>query len=118
MAIDPVDDALGDLALSAVATLANVMHTASQNKDRIAAANSILDRLGYGRATRAQAEVADREIRNALNHAIKSASGPESKQIEDGEEPQSNNRSPIDPEPISPGDGQSPFPGQEAPPWS
>lgn len=65
-----VDSALADLALTAVARLAAEMNAAPSSKDRIAAANSILDRLGYGRATRAQAEVADREIRNALEAAV------------------------------------------------
>lgn len=61
-----VDAALADLALSAVQRLAIEMGTAKNARDRISAANSILDRLGYGRATRTQQEVADAEIRNAL----------------------------------------------------
>lgn len=63
---DEVDLALSELALSAVARLHVEMNAAKASKDRIAAANSILDRLGYGRATRAQADVADGEIRRAL----------------------------------------------------
>lgn len=70
--VDSVDRALGDLALEAVQTLRIQMLSAKQAKDKIAAANSILDRLGYGRATRAQAEVADKDIRNALEAAAKS----------------------------------------------
>ena len=74
-----VDAALSDLALSAVSTLNAEMRTAPQAKDRIAAANSILDRLGYGRTTRVQADAADREIATALEAAAKAAapkSGP------------------------------------------
>lgn len=87
--IDPIDDdaslttkvdaALSDLALSAVSTLNAEMRAAPQAKDRIAAANSILDRLGYGRTTRVQADAADREIATALEAAAKAAapkSGP------------------------------------------
>lgn len=68
-----VDQALADLALSAVATLHSEMRAAPQSKDRIAAANSILDRLGYGRTTRVQADVADREIARALEEAAKAS---------------------------------------------
>lgn len=68
-----VDQALADLALSAVATLHSEMRAAPQSKDRIAAANSILDRLGYGRTTRVQADVADREIARALEEAAKTS---------------------------------------------
>lgn len=68
--VGEVDAALADLALSAVKRLANEMTLAESSRDRIAAANSILDRLGYGRSTRAQAEVADVEIRNALKTVL------------------------------------------------
>lgn len=67
---DEVDKALADLATLAVARLAHEMNTARTPKDRIAAANSILDRLGYGRTTRAQADQAEREVRNALAAAL------------------------------------------------
>ena len=66
-----VDSALADLALHAVARLAREMETARNPKDRIAAANSVLDRLGYGRSTRVQSDVADREIRNAIAAAVR-----------------------------------------------
>lgn len=66
---DHVDIALADLALAAVGALSREMLAAKASKDRIAAANSILDRLGYGRTTRVQADVADDEIRNALEAA-------------------------------------------------
>lgn len=66
MTSNTVDTKLAGLAIDAVDTLRLEMRTAPQSKDRIAAANSILDRLGYGRTTRAQADQADREIRNAL----------------------------------------------------
>lgn len=71
--VDPVDQALADLALMAVSTLKQQMVAAKQPKDKIAAANSILDRLGYGRTTRAQADQADREIRSALEAVAKTA---------------------------------------------
>lgn len=66
-----VDAALADLALLAVARLQVEMSNAKNSRDRIAAANSILDRLGFSRTTRAQADVADREIRNALGAALR-----------------------------------------------
>lgn len=66
-----VDAALADLALVAVARLRMEMTTAKNSKDRIAAANSILDRLGFSRTQRAQAEVADREIQRALEAAMR-----------------------------------------------
>lgn len=66
-----VDAALADLALVAVARLRIEMTTAKNSKDRIAAANSILDRLGYSRTPRVQAEVADREIQRAMEAALK-----------------------------------------------
>lgn len=66
---DQVDAALSGLAVTAVAVLRQEMSTAKSSKDRIAAANSILDRLGYGRTTRTQADTADRDIRNALEVA-------------------------------------------------
>lgn len=72
-AADEVDGALAELALRAIDTLGTEMEYAPQSKDRIAAANSILDRLGYGRTTRAQADQADREIRRALEAVAKSA---------------------------------------------
>lgn len=71
--VGAVDAALADLALSAVQRLAIEMGTAKNARDRISAANSILDRLGYGRATRTQQEVADAEIRNALQKVVGSA---------------------------------------------
>ena len=66
-----VDAALADLALVAVARLQIEMSTAKNPRDRIAAANSILDRLGFSRTTRAQADTADREIRRAIGAALK-----------------------------------------------
>lgn len=66
-----VDAALADLALVAVSRLRIEMTTAKNSKDRIAAANSILDRLGYSRTPRVQAEVADREIQRAMEAALK-----------------------------------------------
>lgn len=81
MPSDPVDSALADLALAAVSRLKQEMNVAKQSKDRIAAANSILDRLGYGRATRAQAEVADAEIRRALEAVGRARLEAEQKQV-------------------------------------
>lgn len=81
--MDDVDAALADLALSAVSTLSMEMRTARASKDKIAAANSILDRLGYGRTTRAQAEVADREIRNALAAAKRTAARVTDRELEE-----------------------------------
>lgn len=66
-----MDAALADLALSAVQRLAIEMNTAKNARDRITAANSVLDRLGFGRATRAQQEVADAEIRDALEKVLR-----------------------------------------------
>lgn len=80
--VTPIDAALSDLAMAAVARLATEMHTARTSKERIAAANSILDRTGYGRSTRAQSDVADDSIRRALEAAR--ASAPEPKAIERG----------------------------------
>lgn len=81
---DPVDAALADLALSAVNRLHIEMGTARASKDRIAAANSILDRLGYGRTTRAQADVADQEIKRALQSVAKEIDEEtEARQIEE-----------------------------------
>lgn len=68
-----VDRKLAKLAGSAIATLATEMVNSPQAKDRIAAANSILDRVGFGRTTRAQADAADEEIRNALDEAAGTA---------------------------------------------
>lgn len=85
-----IDQRLADLALSAVATLAREMHGAGASKDRIAAANSILDRLGYGRTTRVQKDLADQEIRNALDAITQKA-------IETAPE--------KEPKPVTPSDG-------------
>ena len=96
-----VDAALSDLALSAVSTLNAEMRTAPQAKDRIAAANSILDRLGYGRTTRVQADAADREIATALEAAAKAAapkSGP--KALRPAQNPQAPAQ--TDPQPQTP----------------
>lgn len=73
MPSDNIDRNLADLAEVAVATLATEMRTARNSKDRQAAANSILDRIGFGRSTRVQSDVADGEIRNALEAASSTA---------------------------------------------
>lgn len=46
---------LAELAAPAIATLANEMVKADRSADRQRAANSILDRAGYGRTTRIEA---------------------------------------------------------------
>lgn len=74
---DEVDLALADLAIAAVHRLHTEMNTARNSKDRIAAANSILDRVGYSRTPRAQADVADKEIRSALKAALRRGVSPD-----------------------------------------
>lgn len=69
MADPSIDRKLAQLAGSAISTLATEMVNATASKDRIAAANSILDRVGFGRTTRAQADAADEEIRQLLDDA-------------------------------------------------
>lgn len=104
-----VDAALSDLALSAVSTLNAEMRSAPQAKDRIAAANSILDRLGYGRTTRVQADAADREIATALEAAAKAAapkSGPKAlrpaQNPQDQASPEAQADPQADPQPQTP----------------
>lgn len=71
-----VDAALADLAMVAVARLQTEMSTAKNSKDRIAAANSILDRVGFSRTPRVQADAADQELRSALNAALANGVSP------------------------------------------
>ena len=64
------DVALTDLVNEAIAVLRDEMAHAELSKDRIAAANSVLDRAGYGRATKVMTERADQEILKALEAAL------------------------------------------------
>lgn len=65
-AYDAADSLLADLVALALARLQVEMTTAKNSRDRIAAANSILDRAGISRTPRANAQAADEQILRAI----------------------------------------------------